>query len=143
MERFLMPIPNLIHPTKATIEIIDKAGTTINENAGERVRTAKKKVPTITIPCQVHWGKEDDPKPNKAGTVEESAGWLTMRVKDLNVRSLLDDNGNPGIPRGSKIIKLGRQNNLKLFTTKEKAMGHHPDLGGHGLVRIYFQDRNG
>jgi len=137
-----MPTPRLLHKVPVTIELIDKAETAYNVNAGEPIRTAER-TPTVTLPGQIHWGTEDKPDFEKAGVVENSDGWVTMRTKDLNAQSLIDEKGNPGILRGSKFIKFGKQDGLELFVVQSKPLGHWPDKNGMTLVRVYFQDRKG
>lgn len=137
-----MPTPKLLHKVPVTVALINKASTVYNANAGEPVRAANRAV-TVIIPGQIHWGSEDVPDFEKEGVVEKSDGWVTMRTKDLTARGLVDEKGNPGIERGAKFIKFGKQDGLELFVTKSKPLGHWPDKDGFTLVRIYFEDRKG
>jgi len=137
-----MPNPKLLFPTQVEIEIIDKAGTRYNENAGEPVRRAKRSA-SITIPAQPRYGSEDNPDLNREGVVEKTDGWLTMKTTDLIRRGLTDDTGNPGIKRGSKIIRIGKKTGLELYATKTRPLGHYDSTNGYSLVRVYFEDRKG
>lgn len=138
-----MPNPKLLFPVQVEIKIIDKEATTYNENAGEPVRRAKLATPTILIPAQPRYGNEDNPDLNREGVVEKTDGWLTMKTADLIRRGLFADDGNPGIKRGSKIIRIGKKTGLELFVTKYKPLGHYTSTNGYSLVRVYFEDRKG
>lgn len=138
-----MPRPKrakLIHPIPVTLEEIDKSNTDYNENANEPVRRASRNT-AVNLFAQVTWHREMNPKFRTETVWEEAAGYLLFEIKDLKKNSLVDENGNTGIKRGTKITKIGNDINLKLYVVKVTPMGHYPEPGGSTIIRVYFQDR--
>lgn len=148
-----MPQPNLIHPVRITLEIVDVNSTFYDNRAREPIRQAYRAgivsgTTSITIKGQVSYyfagAKLDYPKYEKYGIVEESDGYVSFRYKDLVKSGLVILDGNKDfqefkIKRGDKIIKLDKRT-VEYFVTGFKDFAHYPKLG-QSMIQVNFADR--
>ena len=127
-----MPLPNLIHPVRVSIQKMDKSATTFDADAREPVRSAPRAA-TITLNAQVSL-RSTERSPDLGGLVSENVGgYLLFRVVDLTAKSY-----TPSI--GDKIVSIGHRS-VELYILQSEDLGHYPGQMGATLVKAYFEDR--
>lgn len=127
-----MPLPNLLHPVKVTLQQIDREQTIYDEETREPIQRVERKTDK-TVNGQVRWGAEKALKPTEGGAQEDSEGYVLFRYVDLkknNIKLDLND----------RIIKIGWQEH-DLYITKLLPLAHYMDQNGATLVRAYFMSR--
>jgi hypothetical protein len=148
-----MPRPNLIHPVKITIEIIDRTETLFDTRAKEPVRQVRRKgiavgTTSITIKGQNSFyfagAKLDYPSYERGGVNEDSVGYVSFRFKDLVRAGLLILDANKKfqefkIKRGDKIIWLDKRP-VEFFIIGLKDFAHYPNFG-QTMIQINYSDR--
>lgn len=149
-----MPIPNLIHPVEVTFELLDRTETMYDDQAREPVRQVVRKgivanSTSITIKGQVSFyyagAKLDYPSYYREGVVEGSAGYVSLRFKDMKKAGLLilDADGNFQefkLKRGDKVVRLGARN-VEFFVMGFKDFAHYPCLN-QTMIQVNFEDRH-
>jgi len=129
-----VPIPNLLHPVPVTIEPIDRASTSFDEDAGEPIQAATRAA-AVTVPGQVRWTSRNELRMQLGGPVENADGYVTFRFVDLRAAGVTDLKINDRITRtGSTVVEV--------YITKLEPFAHHPDQGGPTLLKAWFKDRS-
>jgi len=129
--------PKLLHPIRVTIQPFVEAAQVYDDDAREDIPgnvSAGAAGQPFTIPAQVQWGREDDPRAMQAGIREESSGYILVRYLDM-------DRLGVTIQRGDVITTIGKRSGYDLHIDGKEDCGHYPDQQGATLVRFYFTDR--
>ena len=130
--------PNLIHSIPIEIQQIDRAQTLVDDVFDEEMEVVARTA-TVTVPGQVRYRGFKRATFGAAGVEEKADGYITMRPVDLRAVGVTQ------IQIGDRIVGIGTGDNkmvVNLFVVNTEPMGHYADLGGPGLLRVYFKDRN-
>ena len=150
-----MPLPNLIHPVRITLELMDRANSVVDPRARGPVRQIMRKGANphsgerVTLRCQASYyfagAKLDYPVYRREGVEEESIGYVVFRFIDLRRADLLTftpegDFDALSIKRGDRIVYLGHRN-VDFYVTGFKDFAHYPNLN-QTLIQMNFGDRH-
>lgn len=150
-----MPIPNLIHPIKITVQLLDRDNTFYDQQAREPIPQVIRKGESlrsgdeVTIKAQVSYNfagaKQDYSIFDRMGVVDDSVGYITVRYKDLLRAGLIekDVNGayiNMKLERGVRIVRIGREL-VDYYISGYKTFAHYP-IFGQTMVQLNFTDRH-
>jgi hypothetical protein len=151
-----MPQPNLIHPVKIVLEIIDRDDSVFDpyarEPVGQVVREGEspESGEQITIKAQISYyfssARKDAPRWERAGVVEESIGYVSMRYKDMVRAGLLTltpagDFDVFRLKRGDRIVKLGKEI-VDFYIAGFKPFAHYPGKLMQTMLEADFTDRH-
>ena len=143
-----MVVPNLQNPVLITVSRIDKNETIWDEITRENLNIIKRR-PNFNIDAQIVYrrvsakgsldGSDHIGQMNvgMGGIVENSDGYVIVRVTDLALKSLSIND----VIAGDKIIKLG-QIDVEYFILGKRPAAHYKDQGGFTLLLLFFEDRN-
>ena len=150
-----MPIPNLIHPVKITLELMDRDNTLWDSQAREPVRQATRKGAApgtgeqVIIKGQVSFyfagAKLDYAEWSRSGVLERTVGYLSLRFRDMKKKGLLttDADGNFlsfTLKRGDRIVRLAKRP-VNLYIHGFKDFAHYPEIG-QTMIQVNFEDRH-
>ena len=123
--------PHLIHPVNVVISQRNVAapGSMLND-AREPVKQAARSA-SVTLMCQVQWGKRADPVPHEGGPREESNGYIIVLRKDLTAAGVT-------LRRGDRITSVGGVATDLYLDANEPCMHYHGSPQGE---MWQFQDR--
>lgn len=133
-----MVLPNLIHPVPITLELINRAGTSIDPDIGEPIQRAARAVP-IVCPGQVKWVAKNSLRMAFGGMVEDADGYVVFRRVDLRALGVTD------LQMNDRITAMGAGTGLyagEWYITRTEPFGHWQDQGGAALLKAWFKDRN-
>ena len=143
-----MAVPNLQNPIKVDISRIDRTETIWDNVLRENINIIKRR-PGFSIDAQVVYrkvfvkGSLDAPDMDGqmgeglGGAVLNSDGYILLRVKDLELKSLTMND----IERGDKITKIG-QLDTNYYVVGKRPAAQYSDQGGFTLIAVFFEDRN-
>lgn len=129
-------IPNLIHAIPIVIEPILRAQTVVDDDYREEYETVARGA-QVTVPGMLRWLNDKKYEPSKIGAEQHSDGYVTFRTLDLK-------NAGITIKMGDRFVSFGEGTLLvpvNVFVNNVRYMGHYSDIGGPGLVRAFFHDR--
>lgn len=127
-----MVLPRLIHPVPITIQTLDRSATVMDDDLREAVQT-EARATSVVCPGQVSWGKDESMSVRPEGVKEDSDGYVLFRFVDLRAKGIT-------IKREDRFTKLGTVD-VDIYVVSVQPLGHYPDLGGPGLVKAFFKDR--
>ena len=128
-----MVMPTLIHPVPIQIRTIERAATIYDHDANEPVQQAARGI-VVTLLGQISFmGAGQSLKRTKQGPSEDDTGYVLFRLIDLQGVGV-------AIKFNDRIVKMG---NLVVdyYVTKLMPMAHYSDIGGAGLIKCNFTDR--
>ena len=134
-----MPLPNLIHPVPVEIEPIDRTATHVDPDYREETQTVAYGARTV-VPGQILWSADNRLQPTRAGSEDESDGYVLFRRVDLNAAGLVDSpkQGDRFVAYGSGI---GRRE-IDVYVVRVRPIGHYPDQFGYSMIKAFFRDRS-
>jgi hypothetical protein len=150
-----MPLPNLIHPVRITIEQQAPELTVYDPRARGPVRQVARKGANphtgdrFNLKGQVSYyfagAKLDYPVYRREGVEEESIGYIVFRFIDMRRAGVLTftpegDFDEILIKRGDRIVYLGKRN-VDFYVTGFKDFAHYPNLD-QTLIQMNFGDRH-
>lgn len=124
--------PNILFPVPCSIQSLDRTDTYFDEELREPVQSEQMSA-TIICPGQVMWINQGRLDATAYGATEQSDGYVLFRYIDLKARNL-------DLKREDRFIKLGTIP-CDLYVVSLQPIGHWPDLGGPGMVKAFFKDR--
>lgn len=127
-----MVMPNLLNAVWVTVEPVDLAASVFDREAREPRRTVRRKT-SVRLRAQNHPIRLASPEILAMGFTEDVRGWLTVRPVDLARKAYAPHHGDC-------IVKIGTLTK-ELYLLLNEDMGHHTDIGGAGLLRLYYGDR--
>ncbi len=143
-----MVLPNLLNPVVSTIDRIDRTETQWDSIMRENINIIRRR-PSFDIDAQIVYrkvfvkGSLDAPDMDGqmgeglGGAVLNSDGYILLRVKDLELKSLTMND----IERGDKITKIG-QLDTNYYVVGKRPAAQYSDQGGFTLIAVFFEDRN-
>lgn len=135
-----MPIPNLLHPTAITIQVLSRTTTIQDDDYREPVQQADRGADFV-CPGQVAWTSDELMNADTLGANESSAGYIVFRLADLRAITKQSDFR---LKQNDRFLKLGTGPNaieVDLYITDLRYGGHWPDQGGATIVKAFFKDR--
>jgi hypothetical protein len=127
-----MPVPNLLHPVKITLQRRNVTDTLFDEDMREPIGQTSYYAEE-TLMGQVSWENKDNVYVDEKGTQLKAIGYVLFRYVDLESAGIV-------LKYQDRIKKIGRHEE-ELYIIKTKPMGHYPDQDGASLIRAYFVDR--
>lgn len=127
-----MPIPNLLHPVKITLQRRNVTDTLYDEDMREPIGQTSYYAEE-TLMGQVSWENKDNVYVDEKGTQLKAIGYILFRYVDLESKGIT-------LKYQDRIKKIGRHEE-ELYIINTKPMGHYPDQDGATLIRAYFTDR--
>jgi hypothetical protein len=127
-----MVMPNLIHPVPVTLQILDRAGTVMDEDLREAVQNEARGA-SIVCPGQVLWTADQRLNLKPEGVKEDSDGYALFRYIDLQALSIT-------LKRDDRIIRVGTVD-VDVYIVKLQPMGHYPSASGPTLLKAFFKDK--
>lgn len=124
--------PNLLFAVRITVEAINVASTVYDND--ERIVVRSPQRTTYRFMAQVRFRSLSEPSYMAAGIEEDVEGWLTVRPVDLARINYVPKNGD-------RIVAIGSDTSGEYYIRHQQNMGHYTSLNGHGLQRLYFEDR--
>jgi hypothetical protein len=127
-----MALPRLLHPVPIVIEQISKATTFYDEDAREPIQAAARSSQE-TVQGQVKWEGDLALDVAAGGAQEGAQGYVLFRYTDLAAKGIT-------LAQNDRIVKIGQQE-VDVYVTKLRPVGHYPDQSGASLVKAFFMDR--
>jgi len=127
-----MPIPNLLHPVKITLQRRNVTDTLYDEDMREPIGQTSYYAEE-TLMGQVSWENKDNVYVDEKGTQLKAIGYILFRYVDLESKGIT-------LKYQDRIKKIGRHEE-ELYIINTKPIGHYPDQDGATLIRAYFTDR--
>ena len=127
-----MPVPNLLHPVKITLQRRNVTDTLYDEDMREPIGQTSYYAEE-TLMGQVSWENKDNVYVDEKGTQLKAIGYVLFRYVDLESKGIT-------LKYQDRIKKIGRHEE-ELYIINTKPMGHYPDQDGATLIRAYFTDR--
>jgi hypothetical protein len=127
-----MPVPNLLHPVKITLQRRNVIDTLFDEDMREPIGQTSYYAEE-TLAGQVSWENKDNVYVDKKGTQLKAIGYILFRYVDLESKGIT-------LKYQDRIKKIGRHEE-ELYIINTKPIGHYPDQDGATLIRAYFTDR--
>jgi hypothetical protein len=127
-----MPIPNLLHPVKITLQRRNVTDTLYDEDMREPIGQTSYYAEE-TLMGQVSWENKDNVYVDEKGTQLKAIGYVLFRYVDLESKGIT-------LKYQDRIKKIGRHEE-ELYIINTKPIGHYPDQDGATLIRAYFTDR--
>jgi hypothetical protein len=124
--------PRLLHPVPITLQQIVRGETVYDPDLREPIQNTTRTANAI-LRGQVKWGLDKALNVLPEGVKEGSDGYVLFRASDLVKASIT-------INREDRFIKMGKVE-VDVYVTALQPLGHYPDIGGHGLIRAYFKDK--
>jgi hypothetical protein len=127
-----MPIPNLLHPVKITLQRRNVTDTLYDEDMREPIGQTSYYAEE-TLMGQVSWENKDNVYVDEKGTQLKAIGYVLFRYVDLESKGIT-------LKYQDRIKKIGRHEE-ELYIINTKPIGHYSDQDGATLIRAYFTDR--
>jgi hypothetical protein len=127
-----MPVPNLLHPVKITLQRRNVIDTLFDEDMREPIGQTSYYAEE-TLAGQVSWENKDNVYVDEKGTQLKAIGYILFRYVDLESKGIT-------LKYQDRIKKIGRHEE-ELYIINTKPIGHYPDQDGATLIRAYFTDR--
>jgi hypothetical protein len=127
-----MPVPNLLHPVKITLQRRNVTDTLFDEDMREPIGQTSYYAEE-TLMGQVSWENKDNVYVDEKGTQLKAIGYVLFRYVDLESAGIV-------LKYQDRIKKIGKHEE-ELYIIKTKPMGHYPNQDGASLIRAYFVDR--
>jgi hypothetical protein len=127
-----MPVPNLLHPVKITLQRRNVIDTLFDEDMREPIGQTSYYAEE-TLAGQVSWENKDNVYVDEKGTQLKAIGYILFRYVDLESKGIT-------LKYKDRIKKIGRHEE-ELYIINTKPIGHYPDQDGATLIRAYFTDR--
>jgi hypothetical protein len=127
-----MPVPNLLHPVKITLQRRNVIDTLFDEDMREPIGQTSYYAEE-TLAGQVSWENKDNVYVDEKGTQLKAIGYVLFRYVDLESKGIT-------LKYQDRIKKIGRHEE-ELYIINTKPIGHYPDQDGATLIRAYFTDR--
>lgn len=127
-----MVIPNLIHPVPITIQVLDKAGSIVDEDHREPVQQAKRLTDEIVF---------GQPRTNAYFSIEERAaglhlsadGYVLFRYVDLEAKAIV-------LKENDRFKKIGHLE-VDVYVNKITPVAQYSDQNGPAMLKAYYADR--
>lgn len=126
-------LPNLLHPVKIIVEVLDIQSTIYDEETREPIKQAIH-ANAKEVNGQVAWEIKDRDVITEGGARLDSTGYILFRYVDLNSAGIT-------LKLQDRIKKIGWQD-VNLYIVSLKPTGHYGDQNGATLVKAYFNDRS-
>lgn len=148
-----MTLPNLIHPVPIRLRRQVPASTVFDPLSREPVRQVWREGDgpgmgsEIALVGQVSYvipGEIRRPRRDPGGTVEESSGYVLVRVFDLIAAAHAVEVAGVltiYLSRGDRFTRIGRRA-VNYFLLFFRDLGHYTANGGSTLLQVHFGDRD-
>lgn len=150
-----MQEPNLLHPMKITIEIMNRSESVFDKYAREPVGQVIREGESPRTGDRVEFkaqyseyfasAKHESPIYRRDGVEELAYSYIAVRYKDLYRAELVDlVDGvwvNLRIKRGDRVIQIGRELVNLYIEGKSKVFAHYPNKGGT-MIQFNLIDRH-
>jgi hypothetical protein len=128
-----MPVPRLLHPVPVELKQVELSKTLMDEEAREPVQHAARST-IFKLQGQVRWTRVKSLNVEAGGVVNGADGYVLFSYADLSKAGVVLNINDQFTKIGGLVTNV--------YITMLEPLGHYPNLGGPGLVKAYFRDRD-